>query len=182
MKRVARSKMIVLAGIVVLTLGCASLTQEASAEPPKPGSPDETMLAQIPLTDLNEQIEHVLSVEPTLRDTSYAGASIDADTMTYTIYWKGEIPQLVSTILESAPANVEIQVQAANFSYGQLDAAMTELMDQFPEVVLDASFADDRNGIVAGVEPEGARLPAVIDGVPVTTRESAPTIAASANS
>lgn len=178
MDRRVRSRLIAATTLLFLTASLALVGQKSSAEPPDPEQQVRLAeIAQVPLTDLNERIEGILQVQPALRETSYAGSSIDIDAMTYNLYWKGAMPQSVELVLESAPASISVNVHAARYSWGELLSAGRQLMRTHPEV-LDFYFRDDRSGIDAGVASRVV-LPSEFEGVPVSSHVSEPAISAS---
>jgi hypothetical protein len=102
--------------------------------------------AQAPLVDASDTIQEAVD---TYGFEGYAGRAIDDSNSAVILYWKGELPPTMSTLVAqlSAREGIAVEVRSATYSLSELDAESRRIIER------DMETAPDGVPRVVSVEP-----------------------------
>jgi hypothetical protein len=134
-------------GLVALT-GC----EGTAGEPPANQSAPETLL--LPPIGV-ETMDWMTTVQTTLSgDPNFGAVAIDDTRSTVTITWFGDVTPALGAVLAEAPEEIEIVVQPADFSPGELQALVSRAMEPgaVPGVQIAIGYVrNDASGLDFGI-------------------------------
>lgn len=113
---------------------------------------DPRMVKQMPLADASHQI-HQLWQEADLE--GFTGVSLDNDEGEVILYWKGQVPSKMNTLINSLQTTVPVRVVSSSYSLEELlveSKRLVELETAANVKVTQAGPLSDFSGIRVGVE------------------------------
>jgi hypothetical protein len=181
MRRNSTVRRAIVVGAMALT---AALAVPAAAGTPELGQPETNSAGRNPEqihTATRSAVDRAAGAATALAEVpGYAGVSVDYDSASVVVSWKGEAPPAVSALRERAADGATIDVRPAALSQAELRAASTRLLDSQraqhgPDAVLAAFPTADYAGLIAEVRRDSAaaRTPGLaqrlerVAGVPV---------------
>ena len=177
MRRNSTLRRAIVVGAMALTTALAAPAAAGTSDVSQP----EANKAELNPADIRTAVDLAADAATTLAEVpGYAGVTVDYDTASVVVSWKGEAPSAVSDLTERVLDGVTVDVRQTALSEADLRAASTRLMDSQralhgPDAVLAALPASDYAGLVAEVSHDSAvaRTPALaqrlerVAGVPV---------------